>query len=74
MTKQETPLITFRDAAGMFNLECIEKNNEVHVTGSNYQIFLFMSYIFDKKLNYQYLGAYSEGFHGSPVFKRFKIK
>jgi len=46
------------------------ENNQVHVTGELFKMFVFQNLIIEQNIAV-YQGSYSEGFHGSPVFKRF---
>tara|TARA_R100001460_G_scaffold77381_2_gene118354 strand:+ start:3276 stop:3485 length:210 start_codon:yes stop_codon:yes gene_type:complete len=45
-------------------------NDEVHITGENFKMFVFKTLIIESNIAV-YQGSYSEGFFGSPVFQRF---
>jgi hypothetical protein len=45
-------------------------NDELHVTGKPFKMFVFKTLVIDAKIAV-YQGSYSEGFNKSPVFQIF---
>ena len=65
-------LIELKELAKKNELVAHIENNQVHITGDNFKMFVFKTLIIEANIAV-YQGSYCEGFHGSPLFQIFEL-